>query len=255
MLVRFILFACAVLLAGAGGWSQTDSMRISPAEQYLQAAADRERAVLNLPPLRRDPALVAAARLHAWQMVQHDTISHRFAHEADLATRAAATGAKFSMISENVAESPSALQIHEAWMHSEGHRHNLLDANADSVGIAVIARGRQLFAVEDFERSVRPLTLAQQEAAVAAAVSARGIFVEGASDSARRACEDRDDSLGAHRPGFVMRYTSASIDAIPKQLVTEIATGRYSRAVVGACSKQSDGGFSMYSLAVLLYRN
>ena len=96
-------------------------------------------------------------------MVSHGSISHQFEGEPELAARGAAAGAKFSLISENVAVSPSAVQIHSAWMHSEGHRHNLLDPNVDSVGISVIARGRRLYAVEDFERSIVAMTLQQQE--------------------------------------------------------------------------------------------
>lgn len=248
-----LLVALALgLLSPARSWCQSGLERVSPAEQYLQAAADRDRAALNLPPLRRDPALVAAARQHAWQMVQHNTISHQFAHEPDLAARGSAAGARFSRISENVAESPNAIRIHEAWMNSEGHRHNLLDTSVDSVGIAVIARAGQLFAVEDFSRSVRPMSISQQENSVAAVVAGRGIGVE-SSEYARRACEESGGAAG--RAGFVMRYTTADIKQIPEQLVTQIATGKYARAAVGACSAASGNGFSMYSLAVLLYRN
>jgi len=222
------------------------------AEQYLQAAADQERAALHLPPLRRDPALVAAARAHALQMVSHGDISHQFAGEPDLAARGAAAGARFSLISENVAESPSALQIHSAWMHSEGHRHNLLDPNVDSVGIVVIARGRQLFAVEDFERSIAPMTLKQQESAVARVLTAGGITLKETTEAAMRTCEN--DSATERQAAFVMRYTTAQLDQVPEQLRSRLDTGRYTTALVAACPAQDGGAFSMYRIAVLLYR-
>jgi len=246
------LFTLTLLCSRLTVFGQRPPVQANVAEQYLQAAADQERSALHLPPLRRDPALAAAAHAHALEMVLHVGISHQFAGEPDLAARGAAEGARFSLISENVGESPSAERMHQAWMHSEGHRHNLLDPNVDSVGIAVIARGRQLFAVEDFERSIAPMTLEQQEAAVARVIAADGIAVKESSAAARRVCGD--DQASERQAGFVMRYTTAEIEQLPEQLRSRIATGRYATAVVAACQTQESSDFSMYRLAVLLYR-
>jgi uncharacterized protein YkwD len=38
-------------------------------------------------------------------------------------------------------------------MNSPAHRDNLLDRELDSIGIAVVERGGQLFAVQDFSRA------------------------------------------------------------------------------------------------------
>jgi hypothetical protein len=224
------------------------------AEQYLQACADHERAGLGLPPLRRDAALVAAARSHALEMARHDAISHQFANEPDLAARGSAAGARFSLISENVAESPSAVKIHDAWMHSEGHRHNLLDPKVDSVGIVVVARGSQLFAVEDFAHILAARTLPQQEQEVAAVVAATGTAVAEADDAARRVCEGGRTGRGTGQPDFTVRYTTASLQQIPEALRSRLASGQYSRAVVAACAPEDGGDFTMYRLAVLLYK-
>lgn len=248
----FILTTSCLLVSSLGVYGQSQNDGINVAEQYLQAAADHERAALQLPPLRRDAALVAAARAHALQMAAHGSISHQFAGEPDLAARGAAAGARFSLISENVAESPSALQIHTAWMHSEGHRHNLLDPNVDAVGIAVIARGHQLFAVEDFERSLVAMSLKQQESAVAKTIEAKGISVRNTDAAARRACES--ESENERQAGFVMRYTTEQLEQVPKQLQERMSTGKYESAEVGACSPQENSDFSMYHIAVLLYR-
>ena len=251
---------CAVLLFATlssrpwilfGQFTPTDA---NLAEQYLQQAADQERAGLHLPPLRRDVALVAAARRHAQEMAEHNAISHQFAREPDLAQRGAAAGARFSLISENVAESPSALKIHTAWMHSEGHRHNLLDPNVDSVGIAVIARGHQLFAVEDFERSLASMTLKQQETAVADVIARQNVAITQSDASARKACVEETGSSGTRPPAFVMRYTTSDLGRLPEELRSRLATGSYSTAMVGACPTADSAGFSMYRIAVLLYR-
>ena len=156
------------------GYAQRGVPAANVSEEYLKVAADQERAALGLPPLRLDLALSAAAQRHATLMVEHNGISHQFAGEPELVSRASTAGARFSRITENVAQAPSALIVQTAWMHSEGHRHNLLDPQVDSVGISVISRNGQMFAVEDFARTVAPLSIRQQEGTVAAVVLALG---------------------------------------------------------------------------------
>ena len=244
--------ACWLLVVSGVASGQRLDTQANVAEQYLQTAADQERSVLHLPPLQRDPALAAAARAHALQMVSHGSISHQFEDEPELAARGAAAGARFSLISENVAVSSSAVQIHLAWMRSEGHRHNLLDQNVDSVGIAVIARGRRLFAVEDFERSIVAMTLQEQESEVGRAIATDGITIRGSTAVARKVCAS--DSGNDKQAAFVMRYTTARLEKIPEQLRSRLETGRYASAVVAACQEESSSDFSMYRIAVLLYR-
>lgn len=248
----FLTTFCLPLFLREPGFGQQHEVAANVAEQYLQRAADEERAALHLPPLRRDLALVAAARAHAQEMVSHGSISHQFAGEPDLAARGAAAGARFSLISENVAESPSAVQIHSAWMHSEGHRHNLLDPNVDAVGIVVIARGRRLFAVEDFERSIVAMSLRDEESAVAKAIAMDGVTIKESSAAARKVCAN--DSETERQAAFVMRYTTADLEVVPKQLRSRLETGKYASAVVAACQEENGSDFSMYRIAVLLYR-
>jgi hypothetical protein len=225
----------------------------SVAEQYLQAAADQERAVANLPPLRRDPALVRAAYAHALRMAQSNTITHQFADEPDLTQRGAIAGARFSVISENVGEGPIPLSIQTAWMHSPHHRENILDPRVDSIGIVVIARGRQLFAVEDFARTVERLTLDQQEIAVAELVERSGVSIVSPNADARATCT-LDSGYVGRQPLFVMRFTAADLNHLPSQLNSRLASGNYTEAAIGACAPTSASSFTAYNLAVLLYR-
>jgi Cysteine-rich secretory protein family len=248
-------FAAARLLFVAASTSaQTAGVRPpTVAEQYLQAAADQERSALHLPPLRRDPALVAAATRHARLMVAHNDISHQYPGEPEVSERAAAVGARFSVISENVAEGPTALEIQDAWMHSPGHRRNLLDPSVDAVGIAVVARGDQLFAVEDFERTVQHLTLREQEATVAALLAPYGLSVLPATADARKTCAMDTGFVGTRRPLFVMRYSGGDLNRLPMTLENHLRTGHYTEAMVGACSLRDSTAFTTYSIAVLLY--
>ena len=133
------------------------------AEQYLLSAANAERAQRGLQPLHWDRALYDAASYHAEQMAERASISHRYEGEPELMVRGQQAGAQFSVISENVAEAPTALMIQDAWMNSESIGRICWILGWIRSGFAVIARGDRLYAVEDFDRSVTNLSLEQQE--------------------------------------------------------------------------------------------
>jgi uncharacterized protein YkwD len=226
---------------------------LTVAEQYLLAAANEARASQGLSPLRLDRVLTEASAAHAREMANHEDISHQFNDEPDLAERGASAGAHFSLISENVGEAPSSVIIHDLWMHSPGHRANLLDPNVDSIGIAVIARDNQLYAVEDFASTVPTLTLNQQEHTVASVLTKSGLKVAATTDDARQTCTMNTGYAGSRQPWFIMRYTAASLNEIPTQLKTRLTSGKYHQAVVGACSATRKTPFTAYNIAVLLY--
>jgi uncharacterized protein YkwD len=227
------------------------------AEQYLLSAANQERAARNLPLLHRDPQLARAAAQHAQAMAAHGSISHQFPGEAALASRGASMGVAFNRISENVAEAPSAVQIHDMWMHSEGHRANLLDPAVDAVGIRVIARNGELYAVEDFARTVPSASLEEQEFAIRALIAQMGqIALATASDdtsAARLTCAKSTGFAGARKPTYVMRYTSSSLTQLPDEIKTRVASGHYHKAAVGACAGNTPTPFTSYNIAILLY--
>jgi hypothetical protein len=231
------------------------------AEQYLLSAANQERLARGLSQLRRDPQLAVAAADHARQMAAHEGISHQFAGEAELTSRGASAGVGFSLISENVAQAPSVVEIHEMWMHSEHHRTNLLDPSIDSAGISVVERDGELYAVEDFAKTVQSVSLERQESAIGSLVAGRTTGagrVALASDAesvaaARGTCATSTGYAGARKPWFIMRFTSDSLDRLPDVLTARMATGKYREAAVGACAGADRGGFTSYSFAVLLY--
>ncbi len=235
-------------------WTSLRAQAVSVAEQYLFHAANAERAAHGLAALRWNSALYASANGHAQQMAARSSISHQYPGEPELAERGKSAGARFSVISENVGESSTAVRIHDAWMNSPGHRANLLDPQLDAVGISVRQRGGQLYAVQDFERSVESLSLDQQERAVGSLVASAGaIEILPSSDDARRTCALTTGYAGARQPWFVMRYTSGDLLRIPEMLRAKIATGQYREAAVGACASSPNQPFSAYSIAVLLY--
>jgi uncharacterized protein YkwD len=120
-------------------------------------ATNEDRAQHGLGPLRWDPALARAAQAHAYQMVRHGELSHQYAGEPDLMTRAGHDGAHFSTVAENVAVAPTPQSVESEWMHSPHHRQNILDARLTTVGIGLVRQGNNLWAVEDFSAAVEQM--------------------------------------------------------------------------------------------------
>lgn len=248
------LLAMALATASAVAASPRTRAAGSVAEQYLFAAANAERVQRGLQPLKWDETLYQAAQRHAGEMAARESISHQYPDEAGLAERGHLAGARFTVIAENVAEAWSAPEIHEAWMESPDHRANLLDPRVNSVGISVERRDGELYAVEDFDRSVETLSLSQQESAIAELLETEGRLrlLPNVAD-ARRTCAMQTGFAGDKRPWFVMRFTTGSLDRLPQILRSKLKTGKYHAAAVGACQAQSTGPFSAYDIAVMLF--
>ena len=251
----FALFLLATSIAHAVTRGAVSSPNI--AEQLLLSEANKDRAAHNLNTLKRDPLLSQAALFHAFQMAEHADISHGFPGEPDLSQRGASAGVRFSLITENVAEAQDPTIIHDLWMHSSGHRANLLDPSVNVVGIAVVTRNDEVFAVEDFASTVESMSLDDQELAVAALLNTTGLTI-GNTDgqsvaNARQTCSMSTGYAGLKQPWYIMRYTASRLDQLPSQIRTRLTSGKYRQAVIGACQPVDPGAFSSYSIAILLY--
>src|SRR3954470_14539608 len=197
------------------GSSRPEGVSQAAKAEQLFAMANATRAQEGRGRLAWDQALAEAAMKHCMLMAAKGPISHRYNGEADLTTRAADAGAHFSLIEENIAVGPYPGSIHQGWLDSPGHRANLLNADIDRVGIAVLAAQGVLFAVADYSRAVPVLTPSQVEAHVAGLLRGHGISVMRDATDARAACR-LDKGLpslaGADQPQFVMRWQDANID-------------------------------------------
>lgn len=248
----FLIFALAissVFLASAQ--SQPD------AAGQLLMLANQSRAQAGLPPLAWDGPLATAAMKHCERMSVEGPLAHQYPGELDLSERASLSGAHFNLIAENIALGQSPAQIHNDWMHSPGHRENLLNAQVDHIGIAVIARHGNLYAVEDFARDIRAYTPDQAEAQVASLIRAAGLRLRPDPADARRACL-ADHGLPNHltggEPTYDIRWQSADLDHLPPSLQAQLRSGQYQQAAVGSCAARDvQTGFTQYRLAVLLY--
>jgi hypothetical protein len=230
---------------------------IQPDAEQLMALANRARSEAGAPPLRWDPALAEAALKHTDRMVAEGPIAHRYPGELELSERAGLTGAHFDLVEENIAIGPTPAAIHDAWMHSEGHRDNMLNPEVDRVGIAVVASRGVLYATADFSRGVQKLSDIQVEAKVAALIASSGVKLL-LDANARVACRaDRglpSSARGGAEPSFIMRWQDSDLSHLPNKLSGELASGRYHAAAVGSCPPKGDAGtFTAYRVAVLLY--
>jgi hypothetical protein len=259
-LLSSVLYAplLAAAQSGAGAWPQSGrQIAIQPEAWEIVQLANQERAATGAPPLQWDPALAIAARLHCLRMAAEGPISHKYPGEAELASRTSQAGAHFSLIEENVAIGPTPAAIHDEWMHSEGHRTNLLNPQVDRVGVAIVASRGVLYAVADYSRAVQSLSASQIESRIAGLIRVSGVAIVADPGTARAACamdNGMPRSAVEPQPGFIMRWQDAELTRLPQPLVDRLESGNYRQAAIGSCPAQgNDGSFTAYRIAVLLY--
>ena len=106
-----------------------------------------ERAKNRLPPLVWDAELCRMARLHSEKMARLNFFDHE-GPDGNLPSRAQASGVMWRSLAENIAlnqgyDDPVSLAV-DQWMHSPGHRANILRGifTHSGIGIARAADGR-----------------------------------------------------------------------------------------------------------------
>jgi len=161
----------ALLALCSVAWPQNPDAESAAAEQELFRMTNRDRAEAGLPALEWNEWLAQAARKHAVEMARRGQLSHQFPGEPGLRERIVATAIRFDASAENVAYGPTTAGINHDWMLSAGHRANILDANYNAIGVAVVRSGETLFAVTDFAHTVPALSAGDVEGAVASAIN------------------------------------------------------------------------------------
>jgi hypothetical protein len=224
--------------------------------QQIFTLTNQDRQEHGLQQLHWSESLASAAGAHANLMVQQSSLSHQYSGEPDLTARAAQAGAHFQAIAENVATGPGPDAIEHEWMNSTAHRTNILDPKMNQIGIAVVERHGTLYAVEDFADGVETLSAAQVERKVGDLLRAQNIQAVGASDpltaQAKQACSANQGIPAGAR--FAIRFQTSDLSQLPSQAGEQIATGKYTKAAVGACTPSgSQGSFTVYRVAILFY--
>ncbi len=129
-------FAGLALLVGAAGSAKAST---GSDEAYVHSKVNEARRP-EIPELRDDGRLDAVARAQAERMRDQGRIFHNPNNGAD----ADAAGYDWQRIGENVGVGPDAADVQRAFMASDTHRANILDARFTDlgVGVAVAANGR-----------------------------------------------------------------------------------------------------------------
>ena len=221
-------------------------------ERELFELLNQERVTNHLPELKWDDALFKAARKHALLMLDLNIMEHQLPGEPGLEERITAAGARFTYIAENIALGKDAATMHNGWMHSPGHRANILSPRATSVGIAVVRGTAGLFAVQDFSQAFGTESLEQQEKQVASLLTAKGLHVTGEPDDARKSC-DGLAGMPSGRSGALIRFETGSLSEIPPDLEKKIRGEPYRNVSVGACRTPDAAGFARYKIALLFF--
>ncbi|MGB8479087.1 MAG: CAP domain-containing protein [Acidobacteriaceae bacterium] len=245
------IFVVTWTLAARAQRSSMNGMERSAAADLVQAA-NQDRSSRGLPPVHADRALTQAAWEHAQRMVASGTLSHQLPGEPDIIVRARQVGLHCSTVAENVAEAPTAGQINDEWMHSPPHRANLLDPRVNTVGIAVVQRRGELYAVEDFARVVPSMSRPQQEEQVASQLARYGVRVQSGDGRATGYC-DGEPRPQRPLPRLIMRYSTVDLSQLPNRVKQGMAAGAYRSAIVGACRPANQNGFTAYQIVILLF--
>lgn len=166
-MMRFAGLVWALVVALCGTALPNASAFDATAEQEILSLLNHERTSRGLQPLAADSRLTATSRAHSALMGKYREIGHQFDHEKMVALRLGDTGLHFSRSGENVAVADDAQAVHEALMHSPGHRANILNAEFNTVGIGAVRDGDALYVTEDFALRAAELSVEEAEQTVA----------------------------------------------------------------------------------------
>ncbi|MFZ0632410.1 MAG: CAP domain-containing protein [Acidobacteriaceae bacterium] len=213
---------------------------------------NQDRQQQGLPLLAWNSALAAAAEGHAQWMLREPSLSHQYPGEPDLMTRAARASAHFRAIAENIAIGPTPDSLEDQWMHSTPHRTNILDPKMNALGVAVLRRGPNLYAVEDFAQANEALTRAQVEDRVRALLHDQGVDASVPAAAAENACASGSGMPNGARS--IVRFQTPDFSQLPSQVVQVIHSRDFRKAAVGACAPtSSQAAFTTYRVAIVFY--
>ncbi len=239
--------------------------RDDAAARRIFADLNHERAVQHLPPLQWSNQLAASAAQHTEAMAKQDVLSHDLPGEPALGKRIADAGGRVSAFAENIAlnsEGPDA--IHEEWMHSPGHRTNMLNPAYDVVGIAAYRMGSRLYATEDFGTGMQASSADDADLKIQDAIAAErerlhlqklSVMVTpgGAAAGCSAAPFASSNPITPGESRSVVNYTTSVPSVLPEALRKRIADSRYRRYALSVCEQRDALGFTLMSVHLVLF--
>ncbi|RUV95818.1 CAP domain-containing protein [Mesorhizobium sp. M1A.F.Ca.IN.022.07.1.1] len=137
----------AIGLAALGGIAACNSVPLPTGEaagvsSSATGTLSTIRTSAGLPALIPDTQLEQAALQQAGYMASRARMSHTTGWGKDFASRMKGNGVR-GAAGENIAEGRFDLQkLFDIWMHSDGHRRNMLDPDFSRFGLAYVRDGR-----------------------------------------------------------------------------------------------------------------
>jgi uncharacterized protein YkwD len=142
---RISLVWLLVLAAGCASPASPTEASPEPADSAgggitgsIVQLTNAERSQAGLAPLRASMPLMQAAQIQAEQMARLGRLEHELsgAKYPTPADRLAAVGYRWQTYGENIAmRQTSAATVVDSWMHSSGHRANILSTSVTEIGI------------------------------------------------------------------------------------------------------------------------
>ncbi|MEV0002014.1 CAP domain-containing protein [Micromonospora sp. NPDC050980] len=132
------------------GARTTSAGRLSAELQQVVDLVNQERAKAGCRALAVSSKLTLAAQRHSQDQADHKKMSHDGSDGSNVGQRLDRAGYAWRAYGENVAwnqQSPAAVM--DAWMHSEGHRANILNCSFTQIGVGV-ARSNGPYWTQDF---------------------------------------------------------------------------------------------------------
>ena len=156
-------------IAQAAPTPHTDQFDTAGAAQLVDLI-NQARADAGLAPLAVDHRLTSAAQKHTQLMVEHAELSHQFDGEPSMQLRFANEEMPSDEEAENVAFNQTVAGAHQGLMASPLHRANILDPSFNTVGVAILHHGINIYVTEDFARRLPEYSQPQAEEAVQRAI-------------------------------------------------------------------------------------
>jgi uncharacterized protein YkwD len=111
---------------------------MSADEAQVLRLVNQQRASAGCRPLTSNSILLAVARAHSRDMAVHGYFDHNSQDGRTPFDRMRAAGYRGNLMGENIAAGqPTPAAVMDAWMHSPGHRANILNCGFKAIGIGL----------------------------------------------------------------------------------------------------------------------
>ncbi len=125
--------------APKGALSDRDYSRAALNPEAARDAINNYRRTKGLKPLKLDAELTTAARAHAQDLAKWDRISHYGSDGSNPWDRVKRAGYNAKLAAENVGTGQATFdEVMKGWQNSPGHNKNLLQAEAQHIGLALV---------------------------------------------------------------------------------------------------------------------